>query len=74
MWKNFDEVSGISLLPYSEHTYKQAPYQECTEENYLALLAHIPEFDLEAASEYEEGVDSTTGSQELACVGGACEL
>ena len=74
MWKNFDSVSGISLLPYSDHTYEQAPYQEITKEEYEELAAKVPELDLMAAAEYERGVDSTTGSQELACVGGNCEL
>jgi len=74
MWRNFDSLSGISLLPYSEHTYQQAPYQEVSREDYLVLLGQMPEFDWEKMAEYEQGVDSTTGSQELACVGGACEI
>ncbi len=74
MWKNFDAISGISLLPYSDHTYQQAPYQECTEEEYNELLEKMPEFNWEAAARFESDQDSTTGSQELACVGGACEI
>jgi ribonucleoside-diphosphate reductase alpha chain len=74
MWKNFDSISGISLLPYSDHTYQQAPYQECTEEEYNELLEKMPKFDWEKAAAFESGEDSTTGSQELACVGNACEL
>jgi len=74
MWKNFDSLSGISLLPHSDHTYKQAPYQEISEEQYEELKAIMPEFDWEEAAKFEAGVDSTIGSQELACVGGACEI
>jgi ribonucleoside-triphosphate reductase len=74
MWDNFEDLSGISLLPYSEHTYAQAPYQECTKEEYEAALANFPSFDVKAAAEFERGTDSTLGSQELACVGGACEI
>jgi len=74
VWKNFDSVSGISLLPHSEHTYQQAPYQEITEDEYNAWVAVMPEFDWEAAAAYERGEDTTVGSQELACSGGACEI
>jgi ribonucleoside-triphosphate reductase (thioredoxin) len=74
LWENFDSASGISFLPYSEHTYKQAPYQEIDQETYEALVAEMPEFDWEAAAEFERDEDSTTGTQELACVGGACEI
>ena len=73
MWKNFDMMSGISLLPYSDHTYDQAPYTECTEAQYSAVLKIMPEFDWEALSAFEFE-DMTTGSQELACVGGMCEI
>ena len=74
VWKNFDMMSGISLLPRVEHTYQQAPYQECTEEEYKELLKKMPKFDWDAAALFEAGVDSTTSSQELACVGNSCEL
>jgi ribonucleoside-diphosphate reductase alpha chain len=71
MWKNFDYVSGISLLPYSDHTYAQAPYEEITEEQYREYLAWFPqEFDWDIKEEQ----DVTEGSQELACVGTSCEL
>jgi ribonucleoside-diphosphate reductase alpha chain len=73
MWKHFDKMSGISLLPYSDHTYQQAPYQECTKEEYEEMLSKMPEFDWDAMAQYEAG-DQTIGSQELACVGGSCEL
>lgn len=71
MWKNFDEMSGISLLPYSDHTYAQAPYESITEEQYEEFVKSFPtEFDWYISEES----DLTEGSQELACVGGACEL
>ena len=73
MWKNFDMMSGISLLPYSDHTYQQAPYTECTEAEYKAVLKVLPDFDWEALATFEFE-DMTTGSQELACVGGMCEI
>ena len=74
MWDNFESLSGISLLPYSEHTYKQAPYQQCSREEYEEFRLDFPTFDTEMAAAFERGEDSTTGSQELACVGGACEI
>lgn len=74
LWKNFDSASGVSFLPYSEHTYKQAPYQEITEEQYRGLSKDFPQFDWEAAATFEKGTDMTVGSQELACSGGQCEL
>ena len=74
MWKNFDSISGISLLPYSDHTYQQAPYTECSQEIYEQLSGEMPTFDWEAAAAFENGSDSTVGSQELACAGGNCEL
>jgi len=74
MWNNFDLMSGISLLPYSDHTYQQSPYQEITKEEYEALSKDFPEFDWDAMASFEAGTDSTLGSQELACAGGACEL
>lgn len=73
LWKNFDDVSGVSLLPSSDHVYQQAPYQEITEEVYKEEVKKLPVFDWDALSEYEQ-TDMTLGSQELACVGGACEL
>jgi ribonucleoside-diphosphate reductase alpha chain len=73
MWENFDLISGISLLPYTEHTYEQAPYQQITEEEYEQMSDSMPEFDWNVLSEYEVE-DNTVGSQELACVGGSCEL
>ena len=74
MWKNFDSLSGISLLPYSDHTYRQAPYTECSEDTFREEYERLPSFDLSAAAAFENGEDSTTGTQELACAGGACEI
>jgi ribonucleoside-triphosphate reductase len=73
LWNNFDDVSGISLLPLSDHTYKQAPYQQITKEKYEELKDSVPEFNWDELSKFESE-DQTTGSQELACVGNACEL
>jgi len=74
VYKNFDEVSGISFLPYSDHTYVQAPYQEINENAYNELVAKMPtSINWEALSLYELE-DSTTGSQALACVSGECEI
>ena len=74
VYKHFDECSGISFLPYSDHTYVQAPYQEIDEAAYKALVAKMPKsINWEALSLYELE-DSTTGSQALACVSGECEI
>ena len=74
VYKHFDEVSGISFLPYSEHTYVQAPYQEVTKDQYEEMLAKMPKtIDWTALSLYELE-DTTTGTQALACVSGECEI
>ena len=73
LWTNFDILSGVALLPRSEHTYQQAPYQEITEEQYKEAKAAMPEFDWAEAAKHEQE-DMTTGSQELACVGISCEF
>ena len=74
VWKHFDEVSGVSFLPYSEHTYRQAPYQEITEEEYNEWIERMPTgIEWAGLGEYERE-DHTTGTHELACTGGACEL
>jgi ribonucleoside-diphosphate reductase alpha chain len=74
VYKNWDIVAGVSFLPHSEHTYKQAPYQEIDRAGYDALVAKMPKsvaWDILSAYETE---DMTTGSQQLACVSGECEL
>ena len=74
IWENFDLCSGISLLPYSDHVYQQAPYEDINAEEYDKLVAEMPVgVDWNDLEKYEEE-DNTTGSQELACVGGACEI
>jgi ribonucleoside-diphosphate reductase alpha chain len=74
IWKNFDMCSGISLLPYSDHVYQQAPYEDITEEKYNELLAAMPpEINWEDLAKVEVE-DNTIGSQELACVGNQCEI
>jgi len=74
VYKHFDEVSGISFLPHSDHTYQQAPYQDCTQEEYEAMLAQMPSaIDWTGLAEYERE-DTTKGSQTMACVSGVCEI
>jgi ribonucleoside-diphosphate reductase alpha chain len=74
VYDNFDNISGISFLPFSEHTYRQAPYQDCTKEEYEEFLTKMPEkVDWSKLSEYEEQ-DYTAGSQTLACSGDSCEI
>jgi ribonucleoside-diphosphate reductase alpha chain len=74
VYDNFDSVGGVSFLPSSEHTYKQAPYQEITKEEYEKSLSEMPTtIDWSVLSLYET-VDTTTGSQELSCTAGVCEI
>jgi ribonucleoside-diphosphate reductase alpha chain len=74
VYKHFDEMSGVSFLPYNEHTYQQAPYQEVGKTEYDNLLALMPKaIDWAKLSDYESE-DSTKGSQTFACVGGSCEI
>ena len=74
VYKNFDLMSGVSFLPYSEHTYKQAPYQDCDKKDYEKLLNKMPvNVDWTKLSDYETS-DMTVGSQELACSSGSCEI
>ena len=74
VYKHFDEVSGVSFLPHSDHTYQQAPYQDIDEKKYKEALKEMPkDVNFEKLSEYEDE-DNTTGTQELSCTAGACEL
>lgn len=75
VYKNFDEVSGISFLPMSEHTYEQAPYQDMTPADFAAWnKAHpVPAVDWRDLSKFEE-TDNTVAMQTLACVSGVCEI
>jgi ribonucleoside-triphosphate reductase len=74
IWDNFDTVSGISLLPVSDHVYQQAPYEAIDKEKYNELVKAMPKnIDWSDLENFEKD-DNTTGSQELACTGGACEI
>ena len=74
VFKHFDEMSGVSFLPYNEHTYQQAPYQEVGESEYELLLSVMPaKIDWSKLQDYEKE-DMTTSSQTFACVGGSCEI
>ena len=74
VWKHFDEVSGVSFLPFSDHTYKQAPYQDCTEKEYKELLKALPkDIDWAELGDYEKE-DNTAGTQTFACSGNSCEV
>ncbi len=74
VYEHFDYMSGVSFLPFSEHTYKQAPYQDCDEVQYKEILKMMPtNVDWTKLGEYETQ-DMTTSSQELACVAGGCEI
>jgi len=74
VYKHFDEMSGVSFLPFNEHTYQQAPYQDCSKTDYETLLSCMPSsIDWEGLSDYEKE-DNTSGSQTLACSGDSCEI
>ena len=75
VYEKFDDISGISFLPFSDHSYQQAPYQDCTKEEYEELLKRMPKnVDWSDLSKYEEQ-DYTAGAQELACAAdGGCEV
>jgi ribonucleoside-triphosphate reductase (thioredoxin) len=72
VWEHFSEISGVSFLPHSDHTYVQAPYQDCTKKEYEDLLKKTPKtIDW---SKFVELDDNTVGAQTLACSGGSCEI
>jgi len=74
VYRNFDYMTGVSFLPYSEHIYAQAPYQDCTKEKYETLLNKMPKnVDWSKLAEYET-TDQTESAQTLACVSGYCEI
>ena len=73
VYRNFDSISGVSFLPYSDHAYAQAPYQDCSEKEYRKLKKKVPVIDWNKLSEYESD-DYTVASQELSCSGGSCEI
>jgi len=74
VYEHFDEVSGISFLPFSEHTYQQAPYQDVDKEEYKKFLTKMPKnVDWSLLQEFEKE-DTTSGGRELACTAGVCEI
>lgn len=74
VYKHFDEISGISFLPHTDHSYRQAPYQAITEKEYYEWLDRMPKnVDWSLLSKYELE-DQTTSARELSCTGGACEM
>lgn len=72
VWNHFDELSGVSFLPFSDHIYQQAPYDNITHEQYTVLLSSLPTHV--QWNEFKETDDNTEGSQQLACTSGACEI
>ncbi len=73
VYKNWDQVGGLSFLPRSEHVYQLAPYEEITEEEYNTRKANFKDIDFSKLSDFEIE-DNTVGAKELACVGGNCEV
>lgn len=74
VYQNYEALSGVSFLPFNDHVYQQAPFQDCTPEEYEALLVKMPStIDWDALQKYEV-IDTTVASQQLACVSGVCEL
>ena len=71
MWENRDKYNGLSVLPYADHTYKQAPFEDCSKETYDVLVESLKEIDL---TKVVEDDDNTDLQGELACAGGACEI
>ena len=71
MWENKHNYNGLSVLPYSDHSYKQAPFEDCTKEQYEALLPSLKVVNLDKVIEID---DNTNLTGELACAGGACEI
>ena len=71
VYEHFNDIGGISFLPFSDHIYEQAPYKEITKDEYERAIADFPKLDF---SEVVETTDETTGSQELACMSGQCEI
>jgi ribonucleoside-diphosphate reductase alpha chain len=74
VYRNWDQVGGVSFLPHSDHSYQQAPYQECTQAEYQALQNRMPTFDWDQLADFEKD-DATVNTKELACTaGGSCEI
>jgi ribonucleoside-triphosphate reductase (thioredoxin) len=73
VYEHFHELAGVSFLPHSDHSYRQAPYQECDEATYQAALAALPSFNWDELARFERD-DSTLNTKELACTAGVCEI
>ncbi len=74
VYDHFEDISGLSFLPYTDHVYQQAPYQELTKEEYDEWCKKMPKIiDWDKLTEYEK-YDTTTASKEYACSSGTCEL
>lgn len=73
VYKHLDELGGVSFLPFNDHVYKQAPYQDITEEQYTALAKDFPVIDWAGFDKYEID-DASVSMHELACVSGVCEI
>lgn len=74
VYNNFDLISGVSFLPHSEHTYRQAPYQECDEKTYQEFVEKMPKEIRWSDLSYYELEDTTSGMQTLACSADGCEV
>jgi len=72
VYKNFNDIGGVSFLPFNDHVYQQAPYQDCTKEEYEAAVKAFPALDWAEFDKFE-GDDSTINMHEFACTNGACE-
>jgi ribonucleoside-triphosphate reductase len=74
VYKNFDIISGVSFLPHSDHTYRQAPYQECSQKEYEDMVKRMPKEIRWSDLSYYEQEDNTSGLQTLACSADGCEV
>jgi len=73
VWSHFDQITGLSFLPYDGGNYRLAPYEEITQEQYIDLMHRMPNVDFTMLSKYERE-DRGIGAQELACGSGGCEV
>jgi len=71
MWKNREHYNGLSILPFSDHTYVQSPFEDCDKETYDRLMRSLVEIDL---SQVVEAFDDTAQKQEIACGPQGCEI
>jgi ribonucleoside-diphosphate reductase alpha chain len=74
VFNHFDDIGGVSFLPYTDHVYRQAPYTECSEEDFANLTAQMPVVNWAEMALFEGAEDSTNGVKELACSAGVCEI